>query len=173
MKKVINRANAEVGYMGKQTLDNLYSKTENAGKNGFSKYWEQVFPGKMNCPFCTAFVYWVFGWAYGKKKAKLMLFCKKGFIQEPFKLEFQFKKNNRYLNIPCLGNIVFFQQDRWTDHVGIVTNIDGNGFYSVEGNVINENRIPCVVKKYHLLSEKEIKGFGYPLYSLLLENREN
>ena len=92
MRKVINRANAEIGYMGKQTRNNLYSKTENAGKNGFSKYWEQVFPGEKNCPFCTAFIYWVFGWAYGKKRAKLMLFCHKGFIQEPYKLEFRFKK---------------------------------------------------------------------------------
>jgi hypothetical protein len=156
--------------MGKQTRNNLYSKTENAGKNGFSKYWEQVFPGEKNCPFCTAFIYWVFGWAYGKKRAKLMLFCHKGFIQEPYKLEFRFKKMNRYSHIPCIGNIVFLQQYEWTDHVGIVTNIDNNGFYSVEGNVINEHGIPCVSKQYHSFSEKTVKGFGYPLYDLLFED---
>ncbi|MCI8661527.1 MAG: CHAP domain-containing protein [Lachnospiraceae bacterium] len=156
--------------MGKQTQNNLYSKTENAGKDGFSKYWEQVFPGKRNCPFCTAFVYWVFGWAYGKKRAKLMLLSHKGFVQEPFRLELRFQKMNRYSHVPCIGNIAFFQQHKWTDHVGIVTDIDEHGFYSVEGNVVDEQGIPCVAKRYHFFSEKAVKGFGYPLYSLLLKD---
>lgn len=172
MKKVINRANAEVGYMGKETRKNLYDKTKNAGKNGFSKYWDGIFPDMKSQPYCTAFMYWIFAWAYGMKKAKLIMFCYKGFFPEPWKLEQQFKKRRRYSNIPYIGSIAFFQQKEWTDHVGIVTDVLEEGFYSVEGNVMNENGIPCVAKRYHLISEKTIKGFGHPLYRLLLEIKQ-
>lgn len=171
MKTVIDKANDEVGYLGKASFCCLSDKTSNPGKIGYSKYWSNIFAHDRNRPFCTAFIYWIFRYAYGMKNARAMLFCYREFVPEPYRLEERFKKKKRYGDKPYLGSIIFLKQYNCTDHVGIIVELTDDGFFSVEGNVINEDGIPCVARCFHRLDENSISGYGYPKYSLLLEKQ--
>ena len=62
---------------------------------------------------------------------------------------------------PNPGEIIFFdwQQDGYSDHVGIVRYCDGSTVYTVEGNSSNQVRL----KEYNINSVS-IVGYGIPQY---------
>ena len=73
IKKVINVATDEIGYLEKASNKDLDSKTGNAGYNNYTKYWRDVYPAFQGQPWCACFISWVFMKAFGLDMAKKLL----------------------------------------------------------------------------------------------------
>ena len=58
--KLIQIANAEVGYLEKSSNSQLDSKTANAGTANYTKYWRDIKPEYQGQPWCACFVTWCF-----------------------------------------------------------------------------------------------------------------
>ena len=54
--KLIEIANAEVGYLEKSSNSQLDSKTANAGTANYTKYWRDIKPEYQGQPWCACFV---------------------------------------------------------------------------------------------------------------------
>ena len=71
--KLIQIANAEVGYLEKSSNSQLDSKTANAGTANYTKYWRDIKPEYQGQPWCACFVTWCFVNAFGKNNAQKLL----------------------------------------------------------------------------------------------------
>lgn len=126
--KVINIAKNEVGYMEKASNKDLYDKTANAGSNNYTKYWDELYPSLQAQPWCAIFVTWIFVKAFGEDTAKKLLkvypftYCPS--MAKCFELNANPKK----------GDIVLFYRKGEFAHTGIVTKVEGDKFYTIEGN---------------------------------------
>ena len=58
IKKVIQIAEQEIGYLEKASNKDLYSKTGNPGSANVVKYWDEVYPQYQGQPWCACFVSW-------------------------------------------------------------------------------------------------------------------
>lgn len=133
--KVINIALNEVGYLEKRSNSQLDSKTANAGQNNYTKYWRDIKPEYQGQPWCACFVTWCFEQAFGKDNAKKML------------------KHYPYVYCPTMaslftlyaspkrGDIVLFKHSGEFTHTGIVVDVNGSIFTTVEGNTSGGNTI--------------------------------
>ena len=79
--KVIKVAEAEVGYLEKKSNSQLDSKTGNAGRNNYTKYWRDLASGMNGNAWCNCFVNWCFTQAFGSKRAKELLFMISGKLE--------------------------------------------------------------------------------------------
>lgn len=110
-------------------------------------------------PWCAAFVSWIFkGTGLVKETASCVEMA-------------QFFKNiNRWSRTPEPGDIVFFKygtNSRWTNHVGIVTAVNGSQITTIEGNTStgsagSQDNGGCVAERKRTL--KNVVGFGRPCY---------
>ena len=126
--KVINIARNEVGYMEKASNNNLYDKTANAGSANYTKYWDELYPSLQAQPWCAIFVTWVFVKAFGKDNATKLLKV------YPFTYCPSMAKCFTLNANPKKGDIVLFYRNGEFAHTGIVTKVDGDKFYTIEGN---------------------------------------
>lgn len=128
IEAVIKIAQEEVGYLEKASLSNLDSKTENAGDGNYTKYWRDIYPSFQGSAWCACFVTWVFVQAFGKTKTKELL------KHYPYTyvptLAGLF---TRYSN-PQVGDIVMYYNGSEFYHTGIVIEVDGDKFITIEGN---------------------------------------
>lgn len=125
---LIATAEAEVGYLEKKSNSQLDDKTANAGYNNYTKYWRDVYPQYQAQAWCAAFVSWCMMKTFGLDVAKKLL------------------KHWPYVYCPTLGNlftkyanpqrgdIVIFYRNGTFAHTGIVTKVEGDKFYTIEGN---------------------------------------
>ena len=125
---LIATARAEVGYLEKKSNSQLDDKTANAGYNNYTKYWRDVYPQYQAQAWCAAFVSWCMMKTFGLDVAKKLL------------------KHWPYVYCPTLGNlftkyanpqrgdIVIFYRNGTFAHTGIVTKVEGDKFYTIEGN---------------------------------------
>lgn len=125
---LIATARAEVGYLEKKSNSQLDDKTANAGYNNYTKYWRDVYPQYQAEPWCAAFVSWCMMKTFGLETAKKLL------------------KHWPYVYCPTLGNlftkyanpkrgdIVIFYRHGTFAHTGLVTKVEGDKFYTIEGN---------------------------------------
>lgn len=125
---LIATAEAEVGYLEKKSNSQLDNKTANAGYNNYTKYWRDVYPQYQAQAWCAAFVSWCMMETFGLDVAKKLL------------------KHWPYVYCPTLGNlftkyanpqrgdIVIFYRNGTFAHTGIVTKVEGDKFYTIEGN---------------------------------------
>ena len=121
-------AEKEVGYLEKKSNSQLDNKTANAGYNNYTKYWRDVYPQYQAEPWCAAFVSWCMMKTFGLETAKKLL------------------KHWPYVYCPTLGNlftkyanpqrgdIVIFYRNGTFAHTGLVTKVEGDKFYTIEGN---------------------------------------
>ena len=119
---------AEVGYLEKKSNSQLDDKTANAGYNNYTKYWRDVYPQYQAQAWCAAFVSWCMMKTFGLDVAKKLL------------------KHWPYVYCPTLGNlftkyanpqrgdIVIFYRNGTFAHTGLVTKVEGDKFYTIEGN---------------------------------------
>lgn len=128
VEKVIKIAKNEIGYLEKKSNSQLDSKTANAGSNNYTKYWRDVKSSYQGQPWCAAFVSWCFMKAFGLNKAKKLL-KHWPYVYCPT-LGQLFTKNAN----PKVGDIVIFYHNGTFTHTGIVTAVNGDRFYTVEGN---------------------------------------
>ena len=125
---LIATARAEVGYLEKKSNSQLDDKTANAGYNNYTKYWRDVYPQYQAEPWCAAFVSWCMMKTFGLNTAKKLL-KHWPYVYCPT-LGSLFTK---YAN-PQRGDIVIFYRNGTFAHTGLVTKVEGDKFYTIEGN---------------------------------------
>ena len=128
INKMIQIAEAEVGYLEKRSNSSLDSKTANAGSNNYTKYWRDIMPSYQGQPWCAAFVSWVLMQAFGQAAAEKML-KHWPYVYVPT-LAGDF---TNYAN-PQVGDVVMFKHGGVFTHTGIVTSVSGDYFTTIEGN---------------------------------------
>ena len=124
----IATAEAEVGYLEKKSNSQLDDKTANAGYNNYTKYWRDVYPQYQAEPWCAAFLSWCMMKTFGLDTAKKLL-KHWPYVYCPT-LGSLFTK---YAN-PQRGDIVIFYHNSTFTHTGLVTKVEGDKFYTIEGN---------------------------------------
>lgn len=170
--KVIKIAEAEVGYLEKESNKYLDSKTKNAGDNNFTKYWKALKPSWQRQPWCNAYVNWIFIEAYGTKEAKELL-CTPGewSYYTPTSANYFKKKGQWHTKNPKVGDVIFFKNTVRICHVGIVYKVDDNYVYTIEGNTSSSAGVVAngggVFKKKYVLNYKKIAGYGRPKYDVV------
>lgn len=173
LKKVITEAEKWVGYLEKQSNNNLLSFTANAGHGNYTIFAQQYkqyfnidFQGQ---PWCAMFVSCVFRNALGQEiQQKIMphfSYCATGVDQ--------FKRLKCwYTNNPQIGDVVFFKDSTGVScHVGIVYKVQNNQIYTIEGNTSNQTGVidngGAVCKKQYSINYNRIMGYGRPEYQVL------
>lgn len=126
--KLIEIANAEVGYLEKSSNPQLDSKTANAGTANYTKYWRDIKPEYQGQPWCACFVTWCFVNAFGKDTAEKLL-KHYPYVYCPTMADLFTLNAN-----PKVGDIVIFKHNGTFTHTGIVTSVNGDYFTTVEGN---------------------------------------
>lgn len=164
---VIAIASSEVGYLEKATNSSLDSKTENAGKNNYTKYWRDIKPDYQAQPWCAVFVTWVFVKAFGKDMAKKLL-KHYPYVYCPTMANL-FKLNAN----PKVGDIVIFKHNGAFTHTGIVIKVSGDQFWTIEGNTSGGSSIIAngggVCKKSYFNSNLPGTKFCTPEYSQVVK----
>lgn len=177
IQKLLDVAEAEVGYLEKKTNKDLDNKTANAGSNNYTKYNRDYNAwgggGVQPMQWCGAFVSWCFVTAYGLEAAKKLL-CGGLHHYTPTGANY-FKKANRYIKrgqaTPEIGDVVFFYSSSKgrIGHVGIVYDVDATKVYTVEGNTSGASTLVTngggVKKKSYKLTSTYIDGYGRPNYA--------
>lgn len=166
---LIATARAEVGYLEKKSNSQLDDKTANAGYNNYTKYWRDVYPQYQAQAWCACFVSWCMMKTFGLETAKKLL------------------KHWPYVYCPTLGNlftkhanpqrgdIVIFYRGGTFVHTGIVTKVDGDAFFTIEGNTSGNTSSGTdivanggsVCSKYYYNSKLPGTKFCRPDYSLV------
>lgn len=162
---MIKIAENELGYLEKKTNSQLDSKTANAGYNNYTKYWRDVYSSYQTQPWCACFVSWVFMKAFGLNKAKTLL-KHWPYVYCPT-LGAKFTK---YAN-PKKGDIVIFYRGGTFAHTGIVTKVEGDKFWTIEGNTSGASGIVAngggVCRKSYYNSQLPGTKFCRPDYSII------
>lgn len=183
VEKLLAIALAEVGYIEKSKAayqknhDVLYSKTEGAGQDNYTKYgydMHKIYPTIMDfpAPWCDAFVDWCFQKAYGISTAKSLL----GGNFDDYTVNScnMYRKHNALGNLPKVGAQVFFTktgQPNGCYHTGLVYAVDSAYFYTIEGNTsgvqgVVANGGGVAKKKYSIRKYANKVLFGYPKYDI-------
>lgn len=156
INKVIAIAKAENGYLEKRSNSQLDSKTANAGSGNYTKYWRDLANwglGNYQAQYwCAAFVHWCFVQAFGLANAKKLL------LHAPYiscdTLASKSKAAGRRYVSPKVGDVVVFWNGSRYSHTGIVYQVSGGYFYTIEGNtsgasgVVSNGGGVVVGKKY-------------------------
>lgn len=165
INKMIAIAKAEIGYLEKKSNANLDDKTKNAGSNNYTKYWRDVYPAYQGQAWCACFVSWVLMKAFGQSNAKKLL-KHWPYVYCPT-LGSLFAKNVN----PKVGDIVIFYRNGVFAHTGIVTNVSGDKFWTIEGNASGASGITPngggVVEKTYLNSQLPGTKFCTPDWSII------
>ena len=173
IQKVIDIANAEIGYLEKKSNKNLDDKTANAGSNNYTKYgrdMHDLYPSVMDFPaaWCDAFVDWCFYKAYGTSTAKSLL-C--GNYDDYTVSSAQMYKNKGawYKSNPKKGDQIFFTNaSGGICHTGLVVDVTSTNVVAIEGNTSSTAGVVanggCVRKKTYSLTYSRIAGYGRPAY---------
>lgn len=172
VKKLLDTAKAEVGYLEKKSNMHLDEKNKNAGMNNFTKYAKDLYPDLQGQPWCDMYVDWCFVMAFGKINAKKMI---GGFsAYTPTSAEY-YKKKGRWYTKAAAGDQIFFKNNIRINHTGLVLDTDNKYVYTVEGNtsagsdVVPNGGAVCI-KKY-LLSDPRIAGYGRPDWSVVEDTK--
>lgn len=184
VEKVLAVAGAEVGYLEKETKNDLDDKTANAGDKNITKYARDMdgiswfYNGrKQGVAWCDVFVDWCFVQAFGAEKARELL-CqpKKSSGAGCNSSMGYYRKAGRLFSSPCVGDQVFFWSSEYPDqagHTGIVEKVTSSRIYTIEGNTTGaSNKVANgggVARKNYTISYGRIAGYGRPDYSLVEE----
>ena len=125
---VIKTAQNEIGYLEKKSNAQLDSKTANSGFNNITKYWRDVYPAYQGQAWCACFISWLFMKTFGLAMAKKLL-KHWPYVYCPT-LGSLFTKNAN----PKVGDIVIFYRNGTFAHTGLVTKVQGDRFWTIEGN---------------------------------------
>lgn len=165
---LITTAQAEIGYMEKKSNAQLDDKNTNVGDGNYTKYWRDLKPIYQGQPWCAVFVSWIMYKTFGLETAKKLLKHENDFpyVYCPT-LGARFTK---YAN-PQRGDIVIFYRNGTFTHTGIVTKVDGDKFYTIEGNTSNGSTIIAnggeVCSKHYNNSNLPGTKFCRPDYSIV------
>ena len=174
--KLIEVAEAEVGYLEKASNSNLDGKTNNVGNKNWTKYARDLakisgfYNGNKNgYDWCDVFVDWCFVQAFGVEEAKKLI--NHGQYGAGCRWSSNYFRNvNRFYNTPEIGDVIFFGAKGQEYHTGIVYNVDSNKVYTIEGNTLDGSGIIAsgggVFKKSYSITDRNITGYGRPSYDV-------
>lgn len=179
MKRVLEIALAEVGYVEKNTPEQLDDKLQNAGSANYTKYARDMDAllgfyrgGKQGYPWCDVFVDWCFVQAYGRHLARKLLFqplLSRG-AGCSYSMEY-FQKADAFFPEPQVGDQIFFRVNERIVHTGLVVSVEADFVETVEGNTSSDAGVVanggCVRRKRYSRSDAVIAGFGRPDYTLV------
>ena len=162
---LITVAKNEIGYLEKATNAQLDSKTANAGYNNYTKYWRDIYPAYQGQAWCACFISWIMMTTFGLKTAKKLLkhwpyvYCPS--MRDYFTL---------YAN-PQVGDIVIFKHNGVFTHTGLVIKVQGDKFWTIEGNTSGASGIVAngggVCQKSYYNSQLPGTKFCRPDYSIV------
>lgn len=172
IKKLIKIAENEIGYLEKASNKDLDSKTKNAGKGNYTKYWRDLKPNYQGEPWCQAFVNWVFWKVYGMENSLKLLCCNSFDYYTPTCASF-FKQKKQWFTQPKVGDIVYFKNSTRIHHVGIVVVVSPDTITTVEGNTTHSSKQDTQVvangggvwSRVYSRNNESIAGYGRPNYS--------
>ena len=181
VNKLLSVAEAEVGYLEKETNKNLNSKTANAGDENYTKYandfdkvYTSFYNGKKNgFAWCDMFVDWCFVKAFGEALALKLLGQPKKSCGAGCKFSADyFKKIKRFYTSPAVGDQIFFENSSGEPcHTGLVYKVDATYVYTIEGNTSSAAGVVAnggsVEKKKYKKTYASIYGYGRPDYSII------
>lgn len=165
IQAAIKVAQNEVGYLEKRNGNDLDSKKGNAGDNNYTKYWRDIKPDYQGSSWCACFVTWVFDQAFGRTKTTELL---KHF---PYVLVAELANLfTRYAN-PQVGDIVMYYNGSRFYHTGLVVEVNGDQFVTIEGNTgpnagVEDNG-DGVYQKTRYNSQLPGTKFARPDYSII------
>ncbi len=176
--KLLEEAKKWIGYLEKASNSQLDDYILNAGNNNYTifsvKYCE-YFGENINVyqaqPWCAMYVSVVFANVFGAAKAEQMIYGHYAYC--PYGVN-NFKRNGAWHTTPKAGDIIFFANNGIASHTGIVTKVDENRVYTIEGNTSSTNGVisngGCVASKSYSLGYSKILGYGRPNYDLVVIN---
>lgn len=177
VSKLIEVAIGEIGYLEKETNNNLYHKTNNAGDENYTKYAKDLddlgnfYNGKKNgYSWCDVFVDWCFVKAFGVEEAKKLIYQPNKSLGAGCDYSASYyQKNNRWFNYPQIGDQIFFKTRTYSyAHTGIVIEVTPSKVITVEGNTSGANGVIYngggVCKKSYYINNNNIVGYGRPIY---------
>lgn len=168
--KLIQIANAEVGYLEKSSNSQLDSKTANAGTANYTKYWRDIKPEYQGQPWCACFVTWCYVNAFGKNNAQKLLKHYPYVYCPTMANLFTLNAN------PKVGDIVIFKHNGTFTHTGIVTSVNGDYFTTIEGNTNGGSTIIAngggVCRKSYYNSNLPGTKFCTPDWSIVEESED-
>lgn len=187
IERLIATAAAEIGYLEKATNSRLDDKTANAGDGNWTKYARdldalKVYNGPKNgYAWCAVFVFWCLVRAFGLETALKMTGQKLGgYGAGCTECVNYYKAIGRFYKSGSQpGDQIFFTNDggKTSNHTGIVTRVDGNNVYTIEGNTSSLAGVDpnggCVRDKVYSLAYSKIMGYGRPDYSAVEKYVEN
>lgn len=152
---IIDYALSQVGY--KETPNNITKYAAEIDRN-----WPNFYNGKkQGAAWCDIFVDYCFLHNFGYEKALNMLCQPPKSCGAGCKFSAQYYKSaGRWHTTPVPGDQIFFYVGGEINHTGIVTSVDGNKVYTVEGNSND-----AVKTHGYSLTNKKIAGYGRPRYS--------
>lgn len=162
--KLIRVAEAEIGYLEKETNKNLDDKTANAGDENYTKYGKYF--GMVKAQWCDLYVDWCFCKAFGDENAEKLLGKFSAFT--PYSAQYLKNMGRWYTKNPKRGDIIFYKNSERICHTGIVYAVDDTYVYTIEGNTSGASGVVAngggVCRKKYALNYKWIAGYGRPDY---------
>lgn len=163
--RVVEIAEAQVGYLEKRSNKDLDSKTANAGGGNYTKYGRDMHnlePSVMDYPakWCDAFVDWCHYQAADKDADLAKKGLCGGFNDYTVESAALYRRAGRFGYAPHKGDQVFFKGTGGINHTGIVTRTTDTRIYTVEGNKGN-----AVKECNYARGDSRIAGYGYPNYT--------
>lgn len=176
-ERLIATAEDQLGYMGKKTNSNLDDFKANPGGR-YNKYARDLdalgdfYNGRKNgYDWCDVFVDWCFVHAFGRELAQKLL-CQPNRslgAGTGYSLSY-YRSNRRLFASPQPGDQIFFGDSKSTWHTGIVVKVAGGYVHTIEGNAGNPSAVRAC---RYVLGGKNIKGYGRPDWSLVLDEKED
>lgn len=171
---VIDLAHKYIGYTEKASNKDLYDFTANAGSGNFTmfqaeldrvQFWNGA---KQGYEWCTSFVAWLFWRLCGTTEAKRILCLTGEYGAGCVSWARYYKQQNRLYYSPQVGD-QYFQKgsDGQPCHTGIVIEVNGSFFKTIEGNCGN-----AVRTMQHSLNSGSVYGFGRPHYTQETEEED-
>lgn len=174
INSVLGVARDEVGYLEKswaaynENPDVIYDKTAGAGSDNVTKYAKEMDDldvyntPKNGYPWCKIFSDWCFVKALGLDRAGQLLF---GWTAGVEQFYYWARNNGRVFDTPQVGDLIIFGD---CDHIGIVTGVDNNRVYTIEGNTSGSTGLVsnggAVAEKMYYRSSSYIKCYVRPNY---------
>lgn len=187
IRKLIDTANQEVGYLEKATNKQLDNKTANAGRNNYTKYARDLdkigyFNGPKNgYSWCAVFVAWCLVKTFGVDNAlKITGQPLRGYGAGCAECVRYYKSIDRFFTAnPQIGDQIFFSNNggKVIAHTGLVVDIKNGKVYTIEGNTSSDSGVIAnggsVNKKSYSLNYKNIYGYGRPRYELIQDTEDD
>ena len=181
VERVIATAQAEIGYIEKETNSQLDNPTANPGDGNWNKYardldaLDVVYNGDKNgYAWCDIFVDWCFIQTFGLGLGMALLCQEENGLGAGCTYSARYYKDKgQFHTTPQAGDQIFFTNDggKTMYHTGLVVKVSGSRVYTIEGNTSAAAGVVSngggVRDKNYPLGASYIGGYGRPDYSIV------